>query len=57
MQRKFTLYVNDKDREEITILLEALDKKGVALRDSKGNLSTAALFRYLRKQELKRVGK
>lgn len=57
MQSKFTLYINDKDREEIATLLNALDKKGVPLRDSKGNLSTAALFRYLRQQELKKAAK
>ena len=62
VDRKFTLYINDKDREEIERLREALSPVIDALPnkkdyvDPRGNLSVAGMFRYLRHEEMDRLG-
>jgi len=52
-----TIYMNEKDKERATLLLESLIEEGVKnLIDPRGNPSRSALFRYLVSEELERRG-
>lgn len=59
---KFTIYMNEDDRDEIERLRAALIPIIADLPNrseylnKKDELSTTALFRYLRHQEMKRLG-
>jgi hypothetical protein len=62
VDRKFTLYLNEDDRDEIENLREALTPVVAKLANRKeymdkhGRLSVAGMFRYLRHQEMKKRG-
>jgi hypothetical protein len=62
MDKRITLYVNESDRTEFDKLKAALEPEIIKLAnadkylDIHGKLSTAALFRYLRHQEMDKRG-
>lgn len=62
MDKRITLYVNETDRDEFDKLKSALEPEIAKLPnasnylDIHGKLSTAALFRYLRHQEMDNRG-
>lgn len=62
VERKFTLYITSADRIEIDRLRESLTPQIAGMvnagdyLDKKGHLSVAAMFRYLRHQEMEKRG-
>lgn len=62
LERKFTLYIKEPDRVEIEKLRVALTPEIQASAnpekylDTKGALSVASMFRYLRQKEMERRG-
>lgn len=50
------LYFTDEQEGQVNEVMEALEARGVELRDQRNILSISALFRYLLEKERKKLG-